>query len=75
MEDGSSESVQKKATQELVEEGKLSITVQNCPWDDDLPTGGSVRGSENESWRIEDSMPALKRTMPKEQEEDVIRGM
>ena len=60
MQDGSLERVQKKATQELLEKGELSITVQGCPLADDLPTGG---------------MPVLMRRMPKKRQPDVIRGM
>lgn len=75
MQDGSSARVQEGATLELVEKGELSIAVQNCPWADDLPTGGLTRGRKNKTWRIEDSMPALIRTIPKKRKPDVIRGM
>ena len=75
MQNGSSARIQEKVTQELVEKGELSNAVHNCPWSDDLPTGGLIRGSKNESWRIEDKMPALIRTMPKKQRPKPIRGL
>ena len=56
---GLSASVLDKAARELVELGAPSIRVGYCPWAEDLPAGGLIRGSNGEYWGIEDSMPML----------------